>query len=49
LELLPWLLQWHNELDPRYNQRMGDFFKTFIEEEARSMGKTIEDIREWRP
>jgi Domain of unknown function (DUF7008)/Eco57I restriction-modification methylase len=49
LELVPWLLQWHNEIDPHYNQRMGDFFKSFVEEEARSMSKTIEEIRGWKP
>jgi type I restriction-modification system DNA methylase subunit len=49
LELVPWLLQWYNEIDPHYNQRMGDFFKSFVEEEARSMNKTIEEIRGWKP
>jgi hypothetical protein len=49
LELVPWLLQWHNEIDPVYGMRMGDFFKSFVEEELRSMGKTIDEIRDWRP
>ena len=25
-ENLPWLKQWHNEIDPEYDQRLGDFF-----------------------
>ena len=29
-ENLPWLKQWHNEIDPEYNQRLGDFFETFL-------------------
>jgi uncharacterized protein DUF7008/Eco57I restriction-modification methylase len=49
LELVPWLLQWHNEIDPAYGVRMGDYFKSFVEEEARGMDKTIDEIRGWRP
>lgn len=49
LELVPWLQQWHNEIDQALNLRLGDFFKSFVEEEARSMRKTIEEIRAWKP
>ena len=49
LELVPWLLQWHNEIDPDYHMRMGDYFKSFVEEEARGMQKTVDEIRAWRP
>lgn len=49
VELLPWLMQWHNELDPQYAMKMGDFFHGFVEEEARSLGLTINNIREWEP
>ncbi|MEL7505660.1 MAG: hypothetical protein AAFN18_24690, partial [Cyanobacteria bacterium J06554_6] len=49
LELLPWLKQWHNDLDPTFNEKMGDFYEGFIEEEARQMGLTLEDIRAWEP
>ena len=38
LELLPWLKQWHNEIDPEYNQRMGDFFESFIDQELHRLG-----------
>jgi hypothetical protein len=48
-ELLPWLLQWHNELDPGYGTRMGDFYRAFAEEQARRMNKTPDEIRAWRP
>ena len=44
-ELIPWLLQWHNEIDPVYGERMGDFFKTFVEEESRRLHLTAEDRR----
>ena len=48
-ELLPWLLQWHNEFDPTFGERPGDFFKSFIEEEARAFGLTVNRIKEWKP
>jgi hypothetical protein len=49
LELLPWLKQWHNELDADYGLKMGDYYAGFIEEEARQMGLTLEDIGGWQP
>jgi hypothetical protein len=42
LELLPWLKQWHNEIDPEFNQRMGDFFESFIDQELHRLGLTRE-------
>jgi Domain of unknown function (DUF7008)/Eco57I restriction-modification methylase len=49
LELLPWLKQWHNEIDPEFNVPMGDYFEGFINDEARQMGKTLDKIRAWEP
>jgi hypothetical protein len=49
LELLPWLKQWHNEIHPEYHERMGDFFQQFVEDEARMMEMTLDDIRAWTP
>jgi hypothetical protein len=43
-ELIPWLLQWHNEIDPAYGERMGDFFKTFVEEDSRRLHLTSIDL-----
>ena len=48
-ELLPWLKQWHDELDPEYGVRMGDYFASFVESEARALGFTLDDLRNWRP
>jgi hypothetical protein len=47
IELLPWLKQWHNDVDPEFGMRMGDYFEGFIQEEARQMGKTLDQIRAW--
>jgi hypothetical protein len=49
LELVPWLVQWHNEIDPEYGQRMGEFYDGFVDEEARALGLTREAIRAWAP
>jgi hypothetical protein len=47
--LTGWLKQWHNAVDPEFNVPMGDYFEGFIQEEARQMGKTIEEIKNWQP
>lgn len=49
LELIPWLKQWHNDLDPAYGIGMGDYFAGFVDEEARALGFTLDDVRAWRP
>lgn len=49
LELLPWLERWHNDIHPEYHERMGDFFKQFVEDEARAMELTLDQIRQWTP
>ena len=46
-ELIPWLKQWHNELDPTYGVRMGDYFEDFATEEARELGVTSEEVTAW--
>lgn len=49
LELVPWLEQWHNEVDPVYGERMGHYYKGFVSEEARAQGYTLDDLRAWKP
>jgi hypothetical protein len=49
IELLPWLKQWHNGIDPEFNVGMGDYFEGFVQDEARQMNKTPEAVRDWRP
>ena len=48
LELLPWLKQWHNEIDPEYGTRMGDFFESFMHAEMAGLGLTMDDMRRIR-
>lgn len=49
LELVPWLEQWHNEIDPAYGERMGTYYLGFVNEEARALGFTLDDLRAWKP
>lgn len=49
LELVPWLRQWHNDVDPDSNQRLGDYFAQWLDEEARKIGVTLDELRAWTP
>lgn len=49
IDLLPWLKQWHNDVDPEFGLPMGDYFEGFIQEEARQMGKTLDQLKAWEP
>ena len=48
-ENLPWLQQWHNEIDPEYNQRLGDFFETYLHSQFSILGLTEDGLRAWTP
>jgi hypothetical protein len=48
LEVLPWLKQWHNEMDPDYGMGLGDYFEGFLDEECRALGLTNDAINEAR-
>lgn len=48
-ELIPWLKQWHNDLDPEYGQRMGDFYQEFLLEELRTLGVARSQLDRWQP
>jgi hypothetical protein len=50
LELMPWLLQWHNEPSEELGgQRPGEQFSLFLEGQCAELGYTHEDLRNWRP
>ena len=48
-ELVPWLEQWHNDIDPAFGERMGTYYRGFVTDEARELGFTLEDLRAWKP
>jgi hypothetical protein len=49
IELLPWLKQWHHDLDPDFNQRMDEVFEGFVTEEAKALNMTIDEVKAWQP
>lgn len=49
LELVPWLKQWHNEVHPVFGERMGDYYEGFLNDQARELGCTVEELRNWKP
>jgi hypothetical protein len=48
-ELIPWLKQWHNDVDPRYNERLGDFYETFLNAQLQRHGLTLDGVKAWTP
>jgi hypothetical protein len=48
-ELIPWLKQWHNDIDPDYHERMGDFFEIFLHGQLQQCSLTREDLKHWQP
>ena len=49
VEVLPWIKQWHNDLDPQYNLKMGDYLEAQLAEAARSLSIPVEDIAAHAP
>ena len=49
LELVPWLKQWHNDMNPDFGARMGDYYESFVTDEARALQYTLDDLRAWKP
>jgi hypothetical protein len=49
LDLKPWLLQWHQELDPETGVRLGEYFVQFAESQCQELGFSPEDVRTWQP
>jgi len=48
-ELIPWLKQWHNEVDPEYGERMGDYYEGFLLEELRTLDIPRATLLSWMP
>lgn len=48
-EELPWVLQWHNAMDPEMDVRPGDYFRSWLGEQLNRHGWTQETLSEWRP
>jgi hypothetical protein len=48
-ELLPWLRQWHGEIDPAFGQSPADAYAGFLDQQLLSLRLTRDDLTGWKP
>jgi len=48
-ELVPWLKQWHNDIDPETGERLGDFYDGFITSRCAQLGIDRSQLATWQP
>jgi hypothetical protein len=48
-ELVPWLRQWHNDIDPLRGEGLGDYFASYLAGEMQRNNVTAEQLNAWRP
>lgn len=48
-ELVPWLRQWHNDIDPQYGDRPGEEFARWLDEALHTNGLTHQALDTWEP
>ncbi|APE09079.1 DNA methylase [Rhodococcus sp. 2G] len=48
-ELLPWVRQWHGEIDPEYGESVADTIEEVLRSHSADLGVTTEDLGAWRP
>lgn len=48
-ELLPWVHQWHQDVDPAYGTSMAAFCAEQLEQRRTALGVTAEHLADWRP
>ncbi|MEN8582147.1 BREX-2 system adenine-specific DNA-methyltransferase PglX [Burkholderia sp. RS01] len=48
-EVLPWVKQWHADLDPTFGMSMADFCSAQLEERMTQLNVSTTDLKAWRP
>ncbi|MFD5808208.1 BREX-2 system adenine-specific DNA-methyltransferase PglX [Rhodococcus aetherivorans] len=48
-ELLPWVRQWHGEIDPAYGESVADTIDEVLRSHSADLGLTPDDLAVWRP
>ncbi|QDG64424.1 BREX-2 system adenine-specific DNA-methyltransferase PglX [Pseudarthrobacter sp. NIBRBAC000502771] len=48
-EVLPWIKQWHADLDPTFGMSMADFCSAQLEERMTQLNVSTTDLKAWRP
>lgn len=49
VDLLPWLKQYHGDIDAEFNTSMAESFASFVATEGQRLGKSISDLAAWTP
>ncbi|GDY34024.1 hypothetical protein GTS_56570 [Gandjariella thermophila] len=48
-ELLPWVKQWHGEVDPIYGASPGEIYEGFLDGQLAELDLARDDLARWRP
>jgi hypothetical protein len=48
-ELVPWVEQWHPDVDPSIGQSLGAFYRGQVDQALRAIGATRDTLAAWRP
>ncbi|OBA37310.1 DNA methylase [Rhodococcus sp. 852002-51564_SCH6189132-a] len=48
-ELLPWVRQWHGEIDPEYGESVADTIEAVLRSHSAELGLTPDYLATWRP
>ena len=48
-ELVPWLRQWHNEIDAQFGDRPGEAYALWLDEALQTNGLTRASLDAWEP
>ncbi|MET9019904.1 BREX-2 system adenine-specific DNA-methyltransferase PglX [Actinopolymorpha sp. NPDC004070] len=48
-ELLPWIRQWHPDVDPEFGQAPADAYDGYLDQVLLQLGLTRDDLTAWRP
>lgn len=48
-EVMPWVRQWHGDIDPTYGQSWAASFDTYLDTKQHEHGLSTDDLQAWRP
>jgi hypothetical protein len=48
-ELLPWLQQWHGDIDPAYGKSPADAYEGFLDQQLLALRLTRDELAGWKP
>ena len=48
-EILPWVKQWHNSVDPAFGIDLADYLQGQLSEKSAAIGTPVPDLTNWRP